>query len=664
MKFSFKFIIWLTILVLFIGGCPRRPDRTPIEKKGRLCGVSKGSFQNNWWQYYERGLSFAECGFYKEAELDFIEALKRRDKDRRRARTYGLHFTDYFVNREYGIILFHQGRLHESMKHLKISLSSVKSSKAEFYLDQARISLIEKYQLDHAPPEIKISLPKEVLTNEKYVEIYGIAKDDQFVRYITINGKNVRVDMSNKIIPFRMMVPVFSGTNIIPVIAKDLSGKTSEMNVIIKSDRIGPIVIIEDPYKFISNNTYRINFYAFDDSGLKEVMINGKKTIYEDLQYIRIQREIILLRGKKCINIEVKDSAGNITSVKKNLTKQYNFSNLIAQNNENSSRIMSDFSSQLVSNDNKNPQITLHRPSKTNKKLTTYFGQVFINGLIQDDNGVKSLFVNGTDILENFYKISDNDQIKIKHLYFAYLHDLHEGENTISINCRDFSGKADQKDFIINWIKPIVFTKEYRLNVVIKKDHLIRDKNVGMLDSFIAKLTHALDKRFSVIKLALLSKNQKDSKKLDVDYEIFCRFIEIPSQNKKEIIVELVDTETKKIFITVDAFYPTLESNEDLKILAGGISIKLSDEMPLVKGNILEVYENQKITVDICQKEKIKPGMKLIVYELDKIGYLMPKEMIIGQAKITEVGTSTSSADLYRDKIFEEIKPKQLVITR
>jgi len=75
-----------------------------------------------WWNFYERGRSFADGGFWAEAESDLKQALSIRSTDNRRSRTYGMHFTPYFGSREMGVVLFEQGKIEDAVYHLRKSL--------------------------------------------------------------------------------------------------------------------------------------------------------------------------------------------------------------------------------------------------------------------------------------------------------------------------------------------------------------------------------------------------------------------------------------------------------------------------------------------------------------------------------------------------------------
>src|SRR5208283_6182926 len=75
-------------------------------------GGDSGTFRGNWWNYYDRAIAYSESqgpGPGDKAIADLNQALSMRAKDQRMARTYGMHFIDYFPHRELGIVFFHAG---------------------------------------------------------------------------------------------------------------------------------------------------------------------------------------------------------------------------------------------------------------------------------------------------------------------------------------------------------------------------------------------------------------------------------------------------------------------------------------------------------------------------------------------------------------------------
>jgi hypothetical protein len=66
--------------------------------------TSSRIWRARWWNYYKRGTSYAAGEFWTEAIADLQQAIAQRSVDQRQARTYGLHFIDYFPHRELGIV--------------------------------------------------------------------------------------------------------------------------------------------------------------------------------------------------------------------------------------------------------------------------------------------------------------------------------------------------------------------------------------------------------------------------------------------------------------------------------------------------------------------------------------------------------------------------------
>ncbi|ETX02160.1 MAG: hypothetical protein ETSY1_04525 [Candidatus Entotheonella factor] len=98
--------LMLGALVLF-SSCSM--DTGPVyTKDGQRYGLTGDQvWRGQWWQYYERALSYAEGEYWDDAIADLKQAVGTRlgQKDQRRANTYGLHFVEnYFPHRELGVI--------------------------------------------------------------------------------------------------------------------------------------------------------------------------------------------------------------------------------------------------------------------------------------------------------------------------------------------------------------------------------------------------------------------------------------------------------------------------------------------------------------------------------------------------------------------------------
>ena len=72
-------IMLLSAVFLMIISCAQ-PQSAPVYvQDGKEYGKTEGAFfRHRWWNYYERGLSYAEGNFYQEAVSDLKQALEHR----------------------------------------------------------------------------------------------------------------------------------------------------------------------------------------------------------------------------------------------------------------------------------------------------------------------------------------------------------------------------------------------------------------------------------------------------------------------------------------------------------------------------------------------------------------------------------------------------------
>jgi hypothetical protein len=370
-------------LFFIISACQTLPERKAIEKDGQLYGVTEGAFRHNWWNYYERALSYADGGFWAEAEIDLRDAIAFRSNDQRRARTYGMHFLDYFPHRELGIVLYKKKMLDQAIRELEASIKMENSAKAAIYLDRVRRTMIEERDLDKKPPEVLIKSTKQpYVTNAFSVAIEGIARDDNFVRTISIGSKAVRIDVSAPEIPFKVDIPVNNGENRIPVVVTDLSGKSSQRIVVVKVARLGPVLQIDEPrdHDRVSGEYILLRGYAFGDPGLDEMVVNGKKVSLDGSQEVQIKEQVPLRPNEKELEIKIRDRAGNFTTAIIPLSRTGD---------------KMETQRDVAQKDTISPTILLRDPKP---EYTTYLDQALIEGNVRDNDRVDGFFINEQQI--------------------------------------------------------------------------------------------------------------------------------------------------------------------------------------------------------------------------------------------------------------------------
>jgi len=272
-------------------------------------------FRHRWWSYYKRGLSYFDNQTYQEAIIDFRNAIKQREKDQRMARTYGMHFIDYFPHREMGIIHYHIGDLEAARTELEISIRHYPSAKARFYLDRVRKGLIEHEATIVFPPQLTLNVESdEIWTREDPIEISGIANDDNYVSSITINRSPLFLEESKKSVHFKKNLNLTQGEHTVEIEAKNLVGKVKKAQMIFHVDREGPVIAIDE--LLVEDNLAGaeriIRGSLYDKSGVANLVINDQTILIKEGNDVPFTHKIPLDRSY--LDLLVNDKLGNQTS--------------------------------------------------------------------------------------------------------------------------------------------------------------------------------------------------------------------------------------------------------------------------------------------------------------------------------------------------------------
>lgn len=311
---------------------------------GETYGVTKGNFRSTWWGYAERGSSYLAGKFYAEAKADLEKALEGRSEDSWRARTYGLHFVEYFPNRELGIVEFHLGNLDAAEAALKASLESVDTERAHYYLDLVRKDKIAKGAVsDSTEPEIAMVIasapvtqaptpaqpeatqpvapvaeaPTVISTRELTFEVD--TKDDVGVAEVTVNEEKVYqrgATEANEVLAAKKEVVLDEGTHTIQVAAKDLAEKEVKKDVEVTVDLTGPTIGVFSPIEptVTDHGTVILEGSTVDKNGVVSIAVDQKvvKETPGDKK-VDFNSELPLAAGENTFVLAARDIAGNET---------------------------------------------------------------------------------------------------------------------------------------------------------------------------------------------------------------------------------------------------------------------------------------------------------------------------------------------------------------
>ena len=237
-------IALLVLLLVLAAGCA---TKQPVyEKDGVRYGVTQGPFRGRWWNYYERGRSFLDGGFYAEARRDFALALRERDRDQRWARTYGLHFApQYFPNREYGVALYGAGDFTGALDALERSYAQQPSARAAYYLREVRKALSTD---DTTPPALEVTPSGgEGAVSNRSVDLAIDASDTSYVASIAVDGRPLEIGKPAATVHEQAVMTARPGSNDILVRAVDVAGNVAEKRVFFSGDFDGPVVSFDEP---------------------------------------------------------------------------------------------------------------------------------------------------------------------------------------------------------------------------------------------------------------------------------------------------------------------------------------------------------------------------------------------------------------------------------
>jgi tetratricopeptide (TPR) repeat protein len=309
-----KIVICTLFLIYCLNiGCAVEKGKV-YTKDGKDYGRTDGLFKAAWDDYYLRGISYSEGAYWEDAAADFAAALQKRGEDQRRARTYGMHFIDYFPNRELGIAYFNMKRYRDAIDALEASLARVESARAKFYLDKARRAWLDDTRLDTTAPAIAVDFPpSEYRTKDFSIALKGTANDDFFVSSIVLNGRSSPLELSQKEVSFQEEILLRQGKNVITLQSEDILGKTSSpLTIQVKVDREGPLVFLE--VQRTGSNALSVTGAVYDQSPLAKLTLHDRTRAFDGTNFTRVAEQFSPARLKEAvIQFEAEDILGNKT---------------------------------------------------------------------------------------------------------------------------------------------------------------------------------------------------------------------------------------------------------------------------------------------------------------------------------------------------------------
>ncbi len=692
---AFVFLSWVVLISvssLILLSCVTSSDNNGKMKDGKLYGVTQGLFNHKWWNYFERGISWTKGAFYDEAEADFKAAASMRESDQRQARTYGMHFVDYFPHRELGIVYYESGRYKLAVEELERSLRQEESGRAKYYLNKARKALVEAEKLDKEAPVVQLaSLDPDQVMNSFSLDVSGVVEDDSFASSVSINEKPLFIELSAKRIPFSKKIKLKKGLNEIKVSSRDLLGRTTVKEVKVFADFQGPSLNLKDLYdgQQVGSGRITLNGARADASGIAALTINDQVLSFNKEKEVEFAYNLDLEEGENRIILAATDITGNTTTGELNLV----YVPQLAGNNgdeETSEAFFDDglirlaFAGSGILDTGQNLFLgasTSRAPSRIRIKdltetQTVYFETMYIDGSASGAEAISSVAINGEPIT-----IVPGNTV-----YFNQLFDLQEGENDITFEVTDKAGRTASEKITVVRVIPKVHQVGSRMNLAILPFEIKGEDTFAsetLVDNLISSFVN--QDRFNLVsrgsELEAVLREQKLSATDLVDQKTAVRIGRLvaaemilvgtirETPDSIEVYARMINTETSAIMSAKDV-YGQDKGFAHIQYLMDGLALKFKHEFPLLEGMVIKA-SGKEIFADFGKNQRVKKDMKFIVFrEGEPIVHPITGKVLgsdteeLGVATVAKVFDDLSMGKLTTDFDPSAIKVQDLIIMK
>jgi tetratricopeptide (TPR) repeat protein len=566
-------------------------------------------FRGTWWDFYERGLKYAEAGAWKAAIQDFRAARQQRDKEDRTARTYGVAFIEYFPIRELGIALFHDGQYKAAVEALERSLADYPTAKAAYYYNLARAAMLRRSAADPRPPRIRIDAPADgLLTNALAMEVRGTAESKNQVATVEVNGEAQIIDAAAASQPFVQLARLTPGPNVIRVRAQDLIGQETLATVAVTVDREGPVVVIERAGR--AGGLIRLEGTVFDNVRLGPLLINGQPTTLGAGAESTFTADVPA--SATAWQIEAADAVGNVTRVRIPIPAE------LRQSGRAPEIVPAAWRAQLV-------------PSFLRAAALAVELEALPAEVQQESISISWIVTSGSPVTS----VKINEEAKTirqteagKPLIFSHILPLVEGANEVTITAADRAGATVRKTArVVRKVEEIEQIGA-RLAVAVLPFAFKGGPSDAYGGAFEAMVDALVNQgRFKVVSRDQLERILRELKlsasglvdpaaALKAGRLAAAEAVMVATVNESprtaEIYAQLINTETSTVLAARDVFDPD-KAPGSARAKMRELAARLKQEYPLVGGSVVTV-SNQRVAVAMGSARRVRSDMKVIVY--------------------------------------------------
>jgi len=634
-----------------------------IPDPGRFAAAADdgGTFRGKWWNYYGRAADRSSRGDYTAAGADLKKSLGLRDRDQLMARTYGMHFIDYFPHRELGVIHFLQGDLEKALDELETSYGQQESAKAAFYLNQVRKGLFQRQGRIFPAPEIIIDSPVAgVALAGVSVKVRGRIRSKGLVAKTAINSRSIGIELAGEEQAFDREVQLEEGDESITVTAADLLGASASKSVTISVDRDGPAFSLDRVSR--DGAAVRLSVVVEDRTGIAGIMVAGKKIAADGSRSQTFDVSIPYTPGAK-IEFKTVDTLGNENAAAIDADRE------LASRRDRKPVLLA-AAGPFTLFDRQPPDLRLR---ETAEPAAVFVDRYYVEGEAHDEGGIERITVNGHQVT----------LARGKKVFFSKVVKLAEGTNLISVEAFDRAGNRSQASFTVRRTIPAAMQIGSRMAVTLLPfDGPAAGESARIGDSL---LTGAFvdQKRFQIIDreklLQVLREQQLSREKLtDSDQSIrLGRLIAAEAviaasvrEDKRslEVVARVINTETGEVMDVKDV-YTEDKGLASVREQMEGLAAKIAGSFPVAAGMVIS-RDRKEVLADLGSADRIRKSTGVVFYRKGKeirhqvsgrsLGWDTVK---LGEGRFEEVQREYSRVRL-TDPGRQDLAAKDLLITR
>lgn len=288
------------------------------------------------------------------------------------------------------------------------------------------------------------------------------------------------------------------------------------------------------------------------------------------------------------------------------------------------------------------------------EKQTVFVPKLLLDFKVCDDTGIQNITVKGEKILNRPGRT----------LYMNYLAPLDEGDNEFLIECSDQVGnRAEQKISLCRKLSKI-YESGSRMSLMILPFGMEHAEGIASEN---AALKHLIDgnfrkslrgtRRFNIKEPLNAATGHEDIQKLarNIGAEFVLKGNIAASRHSVQISVSVVETETAAEMIYEDVYEEDAVPSQ-IGILCEKLLVKLIGALPLTQGHIVGIENQKKIILNLCESDRITPGMRLIFFRERESGKDSGSDTEeLGVARIQSVLPEMSYAELINTEALSKL---------